>query len=112
MYICKTIKMSYLLENIEYHAHCINVWEKYEQEGEEMTPEVIQNLNEHKRLYRLLKDHFIAGNEPRRYRVQMLNTLSGSIEYSQVFNSTFDANQFKQDAEDIYPFMLCTVIEQ
>ncbi len=104
--------MSHILENLDYHAHCISVWEKYEQEGEEMTPEVIENLNEHKRLYRLLKDKLIAEGEPRIYRVQMTNTLTGVIQYSQVFNSTFDANCFKEDTEDIYPFMLCALQEQ
>ena len=101
--------MNHIMENLKYHTDCMHTWEKYLQEGNPITDDILANLNEHKRLYRQLKDQLIAESEPRMYRVQMTNTLTGAIRYSQLFSSTFEANRFKDDTEDIYPFMLCTV---
>ena len=98
-----------LLGNLDYHAHCIDTWEKYLQEGNPMTDEILENLNQHKRLYRQLKDQFITQSEPRQYRVRMTNTFTGETNLSQWFNTSFDANQLKENTEDIYPFMLCTI---
>jgi hypothetical protein len=104
--------MSHILENLEHHWHCIVVWEKYFQEGNPMTDDILANLNEHKRIYRLLKDQFIAETEPHRYRVNATNTFTGLTTHSEWFDSQFEANSLKQNTEDIYPFMLCTIEEQ
>lgn len=108
----KTKMTDILLGNLEHHWDCIQTWEKYLQEGNPITDDILANLNEHKRLYRLLKDQFIAETVPRRYRVKATNTFTGLTTHSEWFNSEFDANQLKENTEDIYPFMLCTIEEQ
>lgn len=100
--------MNTILGNLEYHQRCIDVWKKEMQERP-LTDEETANLNEHKRLYRQLKDQLI---NPTRYRLRAENTISGYVSYSAWFSSEYEANHTRNDlelAEELYPFMIFTI---
>lgn len=96
------------LANLEYHQRCIDVWDK-EKQHRRLTDEETANLNEHKRLYRQLKNQLINQT---RYRLRAENTISGYVSYSAWFSSEYEANHARNDlelAEELYPFMIFSI---